>query len=303
MNLFRKIALIVTITFFSINSYGQGYIHYDYISTSILKDNLEGQYGSGNMQIISCGYDIPLSTKYNAKQQPAIWTANVRLSYGALNNCGQATGLNPSDIFNGSLNITHVRPLSKKWDFIASIGSGIYAPTNEITSKSMLANGGLIFLFKLNKNLSLGAGAGITNSYGAPMFVPMLTISWHKTGKYEFLIDMSSGLKVASSIRFSKAIKLELTALEVDGMSAVRNINGKSVIYSTVMLNSYVRPSVNIGKHLEIFAGAGGNWVRGIKTSERDIKGFFDVFKEDKEEDNLRFDVALRIFTGLNFKF
>lgn len=303
MNLFRKIALTITITLFSIHSYGQGYIHYDYISTSILKDDLEGQYGSGNMQIIQCGYDIPLSTKYNAKQQPAIWTANVRLAYGALNNYGQATELNPNDIFNGSLNITHIRPLSDKWDFIASIGGGIYAPTNEISSKSVLANGGFIFLFKLNKNLSLGAGAGIANSYGAPMFVPMLIISWHKRGKYEFQIDMSNSLKVASSIRCNKTIKLELTDLEVDGMSAVRSNNGKSVIYSTVMLNSYVRPSVNISKHLEIFAGVGGNWIRGIKTSEREIKGFFDVFKEDKGEDKLRFDVALRFFTGLNFKF
>ena len=35
--------------------------------------------------------------------------------------------LNPDNILNASLNISHVRPLSDKWSIIASVGGGVYA--------------------------------------------------------------------------------------------------------------------------------------------------------------------------------
>lgn len=298
-----KFVLTLIVALFHSYSYGQGYIQYDYIPTSILKDGLNNQYGSGNMRILSGGYNIPLSMKYNDEKQPIIWAANVRLAYSILANQGQAQELNPDNIFNGSFNITHIRPISKKWSFIASAGGGIYAATNEISAKSILANGGIVFVYKLNKNLSLGAGIGLTNSFGIPIVMPMMYLNWQKRGRYEFKIDVSSGLKMSSSVWLNRQIKIELVALEADGMSSVMDINGKSQIYSTVMLKSYVCPSFRLSKHMELYAGLGGNWLRGITMSEQNLKGFLNALKDDNEEENLRFDVALRTSAGLRFKF
>lgn len=298
-----RFILTCVIALFYICGYGQGYIQYDYIPASTLKDGLDRQHGSGNMQIVSGGYNIPLSMKYNDEKQPVVWSANVRLAYGTLANRGEARTFNPDNLFNGSLNLTHIRPISKKWGFIASVGGGIYAATDEISPKSILANGGIVFVYKWNKNLSIGAGVGLTNSYGIPMVMPMMYLSWQKTGRYAFKIDVSGGLKMSASVRLNRLMRVELVALEMDGMSTVRDIGGKSQIYSTVMLKSYVCPSFRIGKHIELYAGIGGNWLRGIKMSERSLKGFLNALKDDNEEDDLRFGVALRTSAGVRFKF
>ena len=294
---------IMILTTFTVRSYGQGSITYDYMSTSTLKDKFDNKYGSGNMQILSGMYNIPLSVKFNDRKQLIAWTATVYGAYATLSNQGQAKDLNPDNILNGSLNISHIRPLSKRWSFIASIGGGVYAPINEVSTKSILANGGIVFIYKLNKNMNLGVGAGLTNSYGVPMVLPMIYFSWQKLSKYEFKIDMASGMKISASTWFNKRIKVELTVLEVDGMSAVINREGESKIYSTVMLKSYISPSFHINKKMSFYLGVGGNWVRGISISDRNLKGFIDNFKEDKEDDNRDFGVALRLTTGFRYSF
>lgn len=301
MRIFFGVLLMLICTAFPVYTYGQGYISYDYVSASTLKDEFGNKHGSGNMQILSGGYNIPLSVKYNDREQLIAWTTNIYGAYATLSNQGQAKSLNPDNILNGSVNISHIRPISERWTFIASIGGGVYAPVNEISTKSILANGGIVFVYKLNKNMNIGIGAGLTNSYGVPMVLPMIYLSWQKRSKYEFKIDMSSGLKISAATWFNKRIKVEFAALEMDGISAVTQIEGKSKIYSTVMLKSYISPSFHVNEKMNFYVGIGGNWVRGISISDRSLKGFLDSFKEDN--DSHEFGVALRLTTGFRYRF
>ena len=64
-----------------------------------------------------------------------------------------------------------------------------------VSMKTLLANGAIIFVYKLRKNLDLGIGAGLTNSYGIPMILPMMYFSWRNAGRYELKVDMSSGMR------------------------------------------------------------------------------------------------------------
>lgn len=79
----------------------------------------------------------------------------------------------------------------------------------------------------------MGIGAGLTNSYGIPMILPMMYFSWRNAGRYELKVDMSSGMKVSVATWLNK-LKLELTALDMDGMSAVMEVDGnrKSILPS-----------------------------------------------------------------------
>ncbi|MBD4335566.1 hypothetical protein GUH15_05645, partial [Xanthomonas citri pv. citri] len=83
-----------------------------------------------------------------------------------------------------------IRSLSDKWSIIASVGGGVYAPLDGVSMKTLLANGAIIFVYKLRKNLDLGIGAGLTNSYGIPMILPMMYFSWRNAGRYELKVDM-----------------------------------------------------------------------------------------------------------------
>lgn len=92
---------------------------------------------------------------------------------------------------------------------------------NQIAWRSILANGAVVFVYKLRENLDIGVGAGLTNSFGVPMILPMGYLNWRTSGKYEIRVDMSSGLKVTAAKWLNRKFKLELTAIEMDGISSV----------------------------------------------------------------------------------
>lgn len=274
---------------------------YDYLSESRLTDEQGNGYGSGNLMLLSGRCSLPLSTRHDGKGRQVAWAATLHAVYGMSDNKGLAGTMNPDRVLNASLNITHIRPLSGKWGIVASVGGGVYAPVDEISTKALLANGGVIFVCHLRKNLDLGIGAGVTNSYGIPMLLPMVYFSWRNAGRYELTVDMSNSMKVSVATRLGKRWKLELAALDMDGMSAVMQVEGKSKIYSTLLLKSYISPSYRLGRKTELYAGVGGNWILGISLSDRSLKGFLDSFKGD--EDKPCFRPALRLTGGFRHSF
>ena len=296
-----KVAILCITLLACCQCYGQGHIGYKHISTSTLKDEWENEYGAGNMQVISGNYTFPLSEKRNQTGQLSLWSINLSGIYALLSNNGQASKLNPKDIFNGSLNLSYLCPLSGRWSLVASIGGGVYAPSYELSFKSILANGGVLFIYRFSDTFSGGIGAGVSNSYGVPMAMPMIYLSWRKTGRWGFKIDMASGLYMAVSMRLGKKIAMELAALEVDGMSAVVDVEGKSKIYSCAMLSSTLYVSFQVAKEVCLYGGFGGNWARMIKFTERSLKGFVDSFKE--EHDGREYCPALRVSAGVRYGF
>lgn len=89
---------------------GQGYISYDYLPESSLKDDLGNEYGSGSLMMVSGRYNLPLSVRHDDKGRLVAWSATVNAAYGVFHNKGQARELNPDNLLNASLNISHIRP-------------------------------------------------------------------------------------------------------------------------------------------------------------------------------------------------
>lgn len=280
----------------------QGFISYDYFSSSRMRETPGSRLGSGGMYLVSGSYNIPLVVKMHDESRPTSWAINISAVFAEMSNKGESATLNPGSIINSGLSIIHLRPLSEKWDILASLGGGVFAPADEISAKSILGSGGVIFIYRMNDNLSLGAGGGITNSYGPPMAVPMLYLSWQKKGKFSCRIDMTTGIKISASTRLWKQLHLEFTPMEVDGLTAVMKVDGKNKIYSMAMLQSYLSPEYRFTDKFTLFARFGGNWIRGVSINNRSLKGFFDSFKDDDKEDPY-FQAALRLSTGIKFKF
>ena len=74
---------------------GQGYISYDYLPESSLKDDLGNEYGSGSLMMVSGRYNLPLSVRHDDKGRLVAWSATVNAAYGVFHNKGQARELNP----------------------------------------------------------------------------------------------------------------------------------------------------------------------------------------------------------------
>jgi len=172
----------------------QGFVETEYISTSDMNDKEGNDHGKGDMLRVRGRYTLPLSVNVNERHQPTAWSATLSASYATMDNKGEALTLNPDEIINASLNVSHTRPLSDHWQMIASVGAGVYATPNEIGWGSILANGAAIFAYRFSDNLSAGFGLGLTNSYGVPMVMPMGYLWLRTNGNFKVQVDMASGM-------------------------------------------------------------------------------------------------------------
>ncbi len=298
-----KLSLITLLVAFPLLGLCQGYVRYDYIPSSSLKDKDGNKYGSGNLQRISGRYTVPLSRSMNERNQPTAWAFTLSASYGMMENKGEAKELNPDKILNTGLTVSHLRPLSKRWSLIASLGAGIYASPDDVSWQNLLANGAFIFAYRLSDNLSIGFGGGLTNSYGVPIIMPMGYLSWRTGGRYEVLVDIANAMKVQVVGQMGKAVKLELTAMEMDGMTAVIHTDGRQKLYSSVMISSGVDVSFRLFRRTSLHAGVGGMWLRSSTITDRTLKSFFKSLSDDDDGGKLRFTPALHFSAGLRCGF
>ena len=283
----------------SLTGFCQGFINYENVASTTLKDKAGNKYGTGDLQRINGRVSFPLSRSLNVRNQPTAWGLTLSASYGKMNNEGDARKLNPDEVLNTTLTVSHLRPLSERWSMMASLGAGIYAMPDEIRWRSILANGAVFFIYRLHDNLSLGVGGGITNSYGVPLLLPMGYLKWQTEGRYNVIIDIANAPKVQVTTEIGKACRLELTAIEIDGMSAVMNVDGEHKLYSSTMLRSGLTASLRVFEKASVYAGVGGVWKRSSRITDRNMKSFFKKFNDDTDRYN--FGPSLRLSVGFQY--
>ena len=89
---------------------------------------------------------------------------------------------------------------------------------------------------------------------------------------------------MSGAVRLGDRFKLRLVAMEMDGISSVMDVEGKSMIYASVMMRSYLCPEYKIGKKSCLYLGIGGNWLRSGDLTKRTLKGFVDNMFSDKDD-------------------
>lgn len=273
-----KMALGFLFAIFPTNVFSQGSIEGGFIPNRDFQDKDKNKLGTANEWQISGKYTMPFSAKVNDKGQPFIWAGTVSGQYVKMNNHEGACKVNPNDVLNVSVNISHRRPLSERWYMLASIGVGIYSAPDEIALRSILANGGLIFAYKWRDNLDIGLGAGMTNSYGVPLIMPMGYLKWTTTGKYEINVEATNALKASVKRQFSDCFSLSLVPFDMSGLSSVVRRECKTKIYGVTRMRTYIRPEWKLNKWSRIYINAGMESYNSVKMSDRSIKGFKNTF-------------------------
>lgn len=278
----RYLILLVAITTVATaESFAQGFLKTEYITSSALRNKKGEKFGSGDLLKVTGRYSLPLSVKRNEAGQPIVWAASVSGAYGTLNNKGYAAVINPDNILNAGINISHIRPISGRWSMVATLGGGIYSEPNTIAFNSILINGGVIFLYRVRSNLDVGIGVGLTNSYGLPIVMPMSVFNWRLSGRYEVKVDIASGLEMSGAVKFDDRFKVRLIAMDMDGMSAVMKVNGEPMIYATSIMKSWLSAEYKTGRSSLFYIGAGSSWMRSVVLSKRSIKDFFNNMFND----------------------
>lgn len=271
----------------------------DYVSPSSLIDCDGESHGDGSMVRISALANLPFSYELDDNRQIVrMWALTLSSKYASLNNTGIAGAFVPDKILNLSLNLTHIRPLSERWKLMASLGVGIYARPNHIVFKSLLANGGAAAVYKVSDNFDLGIGAGLTNSFGIPAIIPMVYVNWRLRGQYQIDVSMVTGLKISVMRKWAEKFTTTLTALDMDGMSAVFRTDDKWKLYTTTLTRSYLELTYQHNRNFSFFGSLGVVWKRSSRLTDRKFKNFYKLFHSD---DKMHFDPAMTVRIGMNY--
>ena len=295
----KRYILLIIATLSIIACYSQATVEWNYFMSSTFRNHDKEDCGKGDFQRVKARVNVPLSVKLDRWGNPLVWNVTLSATHGWLGNEGLARELNPNRIINANVSVSHIRNLSENWMLIASLGVGIYAPTDYVSFRSVLANGGAIFAYKLTDNLSVGLGAGLTNSYGAPMVVPMGYLDWRLHGRVEVLLNISNGIQTKVSIKATDHLSVDLSPIEFDGMSAVIKRDGKDKLYSMFMIRSTASLNLDLGKGISIFGGAGGVLLRNSTIKDRKIGSLFGGSDENK----YRFNTTPQFLAGIRYKF
>lgn len=295
----RKMRLIlgILLAFSSTNVFSQGYIEGGFIPKRDFQNDDKNKLGTTDEWHISGRYTMPFSVKVNEKGQPIVWAGTVSGQYVKMNNHEGACEVNPNEVLNFSVNVSHRRPLSERWYMLASIGAGIYSAPDKIALRSVLANGGIIFAYKWRDNLDIGLGAGLTNSYGVPLIMPMGYLKWTTTGKYEINVEATNTMKASVKRQLSDHFSLSLVPFDMSGLSSVVKREGKTKIYGVMRMRSYIRPEWKLSKWSGIYINAGIESFNSVKLSDRSIKGFKNTFTS---KEKWRFDRGFYMAAGFS---
>lgn len=274
--------LLVIMLGYSLESQAQVYFKTEYATPSSFKDdNNVKTGGSGDMVKMQGGFSLPLTYKQYDNGRIKMLAVSVDAAYALFNNKSILADLHPDNILNTSINLTYLTPISSKWSLLAVLGGGIYSNPSQITAKSILGSGGAVFVYHVLDNLDIGIGVGVTNSYGTPMALPMGYVNWQLDGKYEVKVSMLENMEISGAVQLNDWFKLRLIGFELDGMSAVMDVDGKSKIFGTVSMKSGLQADFKLGKQSSIQLTGGGNWYRDAVVVNRSIKDYFRWFGQE----------------------
>ncbi len=298
----KNISLCALILFLvlSENMWAQVSIKTGYISSSRYKDE-EGQKtgGKGDLRFIEGGINIPVAQKMNERNQPTVWMISAGGSYTSMNNKNLQSYIDIDQILNLQLNVTNIRPLSKRWLLLTTIGGGVYAASADIRLKNILGQGGAIFIRQFKPNLSLGAGLAINNTFGYPMLFPAIYFDWSTEGRYHIKVSMLNAMEVSAGLKLNKYIDLNLVA-EMNGTLALVERNGEDAMFSQQFIIVGLQPEFNLGTSFSVVATAGVSCSRIAYYTNRTLKAFFKDMSKDIDP---YFKPAMYVSMGMKYKF
>lgn len=228
---------------------------------------------------VQASFNIPLSVKTDANGKPVIWAVAVDGSYAKITNKNYSEQLFPTQMLNAQIGLQHMRPIGKTWSIMAMASVGVYTDLEEITSKDILAQGGVVFIKHFNPQLALGFGPVVSNAFGVPMVLPAIYFNWTTKGRYQLHINFPENLEFGAKLSPSTELK---AVIELSGMTAEVNRNNTSMLLGYQQIVAGLRPEFKITKSLTLQLTAGSTLLRSFSLNSRKLK---DLFKEKDQAD------------------
>ena len=278
-NIFLSLLIMIATTSFA------QHIESGYIAQSKYNDNNDNMIGKGSMQYISGSYTLPLSIKRDKEGGTRMWSATVTGKYATLDNKEGAMLFNPKEIINAGAMITHVCPLSRRWNMVAIAGISLNATPQYIRLQSLAITSGMLFMYRVNNNLNIGVGVIGTTAYGELIAIPAPFITWKYGERYKFELNMQGAPEFKISTQINEKLMLTLAPFEMQRFSAMINVNNDHKLYVQNIFRTSAGATYRISKHWSLEGKAGYIYHRSTRIKERSFIAFWnDLFDYDTRQ-------------------
>lgn len=291
------LATIISVSGFTVQA--QVYLKTEYIPYSSFKDENNNKLGGkADLKTIDGGIRIPVSIRIDENNKPTAWIVALSGTYASMGTKNLSRDYNMPEILNAQVGLMHLRPLNDKWSVLAVLGIGVYSSDlDKITGKSVLGQGGVLFIKHAKPNFDWGVGVAINNALGYPMLFPSFYLDWKLGGKYEFKLSMYDTFEVGISTQINDYFKLGIVGESKGLMSAVEK-DGKAMYFVTQYGYAGIQPKFKISEHLSIPITAGVTIAHETYFQSRTLKAFLN-----SKDDHPHFGVSAYFSAGLKFEF
>ncbi|MCD8137764.1 MAG: DUF6268 family outer membrane beta-barrel protein [Parabacteroides gordonii] len=272
--------LILLVVFVFQGANAQVWLKAEYIGSSGFRDvDNKKVDGKGDMKVIQGGVNIPVSMKMDENNHPTAWMVGLSASYASMDNKNLSGYVDIPQIFNAQLAVSYIRPLSKKWSLLASVGAGIFMDTGSLSYarwKNVKGKGMAAANCHQRDTHVLGMSLALNTSFGYPMVFPALFVDWRIEGRYMVNVSMMDGLEVSGGIQLHKLFRLKLVG-SMNGMLAFVERDGKDKIFTQQYVIAGLQPELTITKSLSVPVTIGLSAYRAAFYDDRTLKAMFKV--------------------------
>ena len=221
--------------------------------------------------------------KMDENNHPTAWMVGLGASYASMNNKDLSGYIDLPHIFNAQLAVSYIRPLSKKWSLLASVGAGIFMDTGSLAYvrwNNVMGVGMAAAIWHLRDNLDVGMGLALNTSFGYPMAFPALFVDWRIEGRYMVNVSMMDGAELSGGIQLHKLFRLKLIG-SMSGMLAFVKHEGKDQIFTQQYIITGLQPELTITKSLSVPITIGLSAYRTAFYDDRSLKAMFRSMDRD----------------------
>ena len=276
--------LILVVVFVFQGANAQVWLKAEYIGSSGFKDvDNKKVGGKGDMKVIQGGVNVPVSMKMDENNHPTAWMVGLGASYASMNNKDLSGYIDLPHIFNAQLAVSYIRPLSKKWSLLASVGAGIFMDTGSLAYvrwNNVMGMGVAAAIWHLRDNLDVGMGLALNTSFGYPMAFPALFVDWRIEGRYMVNVSMMDGAELSGGVQLHKLFRLKLIG-SMSGMLAFVKHEGKDQIFTQQYIITGLQPELTITKSLSVSITIGLSAYRTAFYDDRSLKAMFRSMDRD----------------------
>lgn len=251
---------------------GQVAVDYVPLSNYIRPEDSVKTGSKSDFRRIQFNLEVPLSTKIDSSGNIKRWSWKIGAAYAKMENRGYEEPLFPNEMLNAEMGLQYLTSLRKNWSLLTFASVGIYSDLVKVNGKDVLGQGGVLFIKKFRPNLAFGFGPVLSNSFGVPMILPGLYFDWKTNGKVKFNVNFPQGL--SASYHLNELVDLR-AVVNLDGMTAEREKNGKSTLAGFMLLTAGLQPQFNLGKSLKLQLTGGSTLARLYVENDRSLKSLF----------------------------